>query len=180
MQESDYVFLRDCVLACARDVFASCSIPAELHEGDVEELGALPHVVACIGFSGDKLRGMLTVVAPLLLMQAAYPREISLSPDEDQVLDWAGEVANQLLGRIKRRLVARGVTLGVSTPRALLADQLAVARSTRTSICVLRSSVGDSLIGVWFDAEPETDGILFEDPDPPPEAVADAGELILF
>lgn len=182
MLEADVEVLREHVLFCSQETFATCSIPVELDEGDACDLESAGQVAAFIGFNEPKLRGMLTIVAPFALMRVAYPVELSGGGDVDDeaVLDWSGEVANQLLGRIKNQLSIYGIELKVSTPKAMQASRLWIAKSTRTSVCALRSSVGDALIGVWFDAEVEPGVRLFAHAFPPAPDRAAEGDFMMF
>jgi hypothetical protein len=52
-------------------------------------------------------------------------------PSPDDVDDWARECANQLLGRVKNRLGARGVQMSVSTPTALRGFELKISGRDR-------------------------------------------------
>lgn len=188
MHDADAAILRGHVVQCTREAFAAYSIHVDLDEGDPCQLAHDAQIVAFIGFGGARVRGTLTVMAPRMLWLTTYP--IAQPPGsklcDNDLLDWCGEVVNQVLGRIKNQLVRRGVELQVSTPKALHASQLTISRSAQRSVCMLRSSAGkESAIGVWFDAVVEESGILFPPPsDALPSGDADEaineGELVLF
>ena len=70
-----------------------------------------------------------------------------------QLFDWAGELANQVLGRITNRLAARGVEVVVSMPRVMFSQHFQVPRSPRSAECQLRfRAAGQHPVGVWLDA----------------------------
>jgi CheY-specific phosphatase CheX len=71
-----------------------------------------------IGFAGRTLRGSVMLAVGRELLEASAPsRKASLR-------DWIAELSNQLLGRIKRELLARGVTIQMCTPAVLRGERL--------------------------------------------------------
>lgn len=152
MLKSDAAELREIVVSACRHVFPSCGIPLSAELAEVVEPPE-KQLVAVMGFTGDALRGTMTVVVATDLMREAYP--LPLPHDEQaefEVFDWAAEVANRLLGRIKVALAARSVEIEASTPRVMLAQQLQVTRSTRGTISSACFASGQRPVRVWFDA----------------------------
>jgi hypothetical protein len=152
MLESDAAELSEIVVSASRHVFPSCGIPLAEQLGDAVE-SPEKQLVAFMGFTGDALRGTMAIVVPTELMRQAYPLPLR-DPDhaEFEVFDWAAEVANRLLGRIKVALAARSVEIEASTPRVMLAEQLHVTRSMRSTICSACFASGNTSLRVWFDA----------------------------
>jgi hypothetical protein len=135
----DALELRRVCIECAQEVFDIYRCAIELHDEDATtNLTCTAPVAAIIGFGGEQLRGTLTIVAPFRLFQSSYP---SVLPDTAEaavdVLDWAGEFANQLLGQVKRRLLGGGVELIASIPRVMLGNEF---RATGEPV------------GIWVDA----------------------------
>ena len=94
------------------------------------------------------------------------------------MLDWAGEIANLLLGRIRNKVALRGVELQMSTPKSMFATHMWIKGATSSSICVLRSGTeSDGPIGVWLDAVLAEGVVLEELPTKPPEAIAEGDQL---
>jgi hypothetical protein len=125
------------------------------------------------------MRGALALVLPFGLVRALYPIP-GKEPTEAEVADWAGEFANQLLGRLRNRLLPRGVEIHVSMPKTMAAEDLRLSGTATAQACNLRFQAGDSYeVDVWFDAliGPGVDlaSVL---PDAP-EAVKE-GELLFF
>jgi len=178
MLDSDAAELSEIVVSASRHVFPSCGIPlAEQLMNTVEP--PEKQLVSFMGFTGDALRGTMAVVAPTELMRRAYPLPLREGNGwEFEVFDWAGEVANRLLGRIKIALAARSVDIEASTPRVMLAEQLHVTRSTRGTVCSACFASGDASIRVWFDAISSEGQPIFGVPSEdfsPPE-----GDVLLF
>jgi len=97
-----------------------------------EAAGAM--VAGVVGFTGSAIRGTLSIATTFDLIASARPVELrgrALSKDRSAdwilVRDWAGELANQVIGRLKNRLRRFGVTFNVSPPAALSGPALTFA-----------------------------------------------------
>jgi CheY-specific phosphatase CheX len=183
MRNADATVLRQHVVQGTRETFGAYAIDVDLDEGDPCELAHDHQVVTFIGFGGSQLRGTLTVMAPEALWLRTYPIPYApgAEPCQSDVLDWCGELVNQVLGRIKNHLMRHGVELQVSTPKAMHASQLTISRSAQQSVCMLRARLGTGvMVGVWFDAAVEHPGRLFSPQNEVEPASASEGELLLF
>jgi CheY-specific phosphatase CheX len=87
-----------------------------------------------VGFTGASFRGTLIMAAPFALIANARPKQVrqqSLSRESSAdwifVRDWIGELANQVLGRIKNQLHLYNVVFDVSPPAALSGSTVAFA-----------------------------------------------------
>jgi CheY-specific phosphatase CheX len=124
MKNEDRTVLTSLLVQMCRDMFAAngesfeeLSVAAAQH--DTENL-----LASCIGLSGTTVRGALVVVARPAFFRLTYPSELGVPRTDDDVADWAGEVANQLLGRIKNRLSTYGLDFTTSTPTVVRGDRL--------------------------------------------------------
>jgi hypothetical protein len=154
MPDVNEPLLRKHLLGCARDIFAAYSVafgeelpeetPAESRDGKL---------AAVIGFTGESMRGALAFVAPERLLRALYPIPNQV-PSEAEVADWAGEFVNQLLGRLRNRLLPRGVEIHVSMPKVMAAAHLRLTGTATAQACNLRFYAGSdrSQVELWFDA----------------------------
>jgi hypothetical protein len=87
-------------------LFKRCGVP--LLSGPWRPpVGELLH--SSVAFTGDSARGTLHLWVPTTLAVAAPIGNASAT-------DWAGELANELLGRLTRRLTARGHVFSIGTP----------------------------------------------------------------
>jgi Chemotaxis phosphatase CheX len=176
----DAIALRKVCIECAQEVFDIYRFAIEPSEDDAltNPISRAP-LAAIIGFGGDVFRGTLTIVAPFRLFQSWYPSHL---PDTAEagvdVLDWAGEFVNQLLGRVKRRLFGRGVVLVASLPRVMLGNEFRVPSSNRSHVCELRFCSAGEPVGLWLDAiaNQETP-VLAGTGESPPD---DQGDMLLF
>jgi CheY-specific phosphatase CheX len=120
-----------------------------------------------MGFVGEQVRGTCLLAAPQATVEAAAPQGASAR-------DWAGELANQLVGRLKAKLMARGASIALSTPVVLRGVKLSPLPRTDVEPVVFESAAGRVL--VWLEVEVETD---FQFTDERPPRVSE-GELLVF
>lgn len=126
-------------------LFNDYSLP--LRRVPTAELSDAPELLYCgvIGLSGDQLRGSL------LLATSREPLGRTSPTSDASFREWIAELSNQLLGRIKNRLLARGVSLHLSTPVVLRGQHLAPL--SQTELPPLTFVCEGGCVCVWFDAE---------------------------
>jgi CheY-specific phosphatase CheX len=120
-----------------------------------------------MGFVGDAVRGTCVLAAPLGTIEAAAPKDAGAR-------DWVGELSNQLVGRLKAKLMARGATIALSTPVVLRGVKLSPLPRTDVEPVVFETSTGKVL--VWLEVEIEDDFRLGEER----ALKASEGELLVF
>jgi hypothetical protein len=145
-------------------------------------------LLAIIGFGsgeglagGQKgLRGSLVLSANRGLLERSRP--VTARSGEggvDALQDWIGELANQLLGRLKSRLLAHGIAIQLGTPTTVSGLELRVRSCTgerqATPLWLLS---GDDWLVVRLDAIASADAQLSASPDP--SSSATEGEVLLF
>ena len=111
--------------------------------------------LAVIGFSGRPLHGSFVFSADESLLARTYVNGSggNLGAADVDACDWSGELANQLLGRIKNKLLDHGVVIDLSTPTALSGLEWRVGRSVRNSKCHPHTfHAGDDFLQVRFEA----------------------------
>ncbi|WP_437836267.1 chemotaxis protein CheX [Sorangium sp. So ce1153] len=135
-------------------------------------------VVSFIGFTGDHLRGSLTLVAPVTLIKRSHPLREQRALDEDMVCDWASELANQLLGRVKNRLRPLGLVIVLSTPSAAIGEHLRAREEQGEGFRRLMFDAGADRLAVLFDAIAPDTALQLEEASPSdPQR---EGEVLLF
>jgi chemotaxis protein CheX len=136
-------------------------------------------VASSIGFTSVSLRGAVLLTARKDVVARAWPSELRhRTPAERDVLDWAGELVNQLLGRVKNALVPFGMALEQGTPTVIVGRHLHRAPpSTNLARRFLFEAPG-SPIAIYFDAIVSPDLSLGE----PRESLkpVEEGEVQLF
>ena len=131
--------------------------------------------VGLIHFEAATLSGVLTVSVPMAIWSSRETQGAG-SSDSETLADWHRELANQLMGRIKNRLLKFQLTLRPRLPSALSGAALELHRKRSASEVLYRFRAlrGDILVVV--DAPLER-AILAYAGD---AQIAREGELILF
>ena len=83
-------------------------------------------VFASLELSNDQIQGALLMRAPVEVLGATIPITRKGGPFIDELLDWGGELCNQLAGRIKNQLGSRGICIRLATPIATRAAAMQV------------------------------------------------------
>ena len=120
-----------------------------------------------MGFVGESVRGTCLLAAPQGTVEAAAPKDAGAR-------DWVGELANQLVGRLKAKLMARGATIALSTPVVLRGVKLSPLPRTDVEPVVFESTAGKVL--VWLEVEIDDGFQLGEER----ALKASEGELLVF
>jgi CheY-specific phosphatase CheX len=101
-----------------------------------------------MGFVGDRLRGTLLLAAPKETI-------LSTAPEDARPRDWVGELANQLVGRLKSKLMAHGVTIALSTPVVLSGVRLHPLPRSEVLPSVFETPSGRVLVWLEVEVDPE-------------------------
>lgn len=151
-----------------RSVFEAYGLDLTEHpEGSETAEGTV--LMSVIGFAGETLRGSLVMVASEELFAA------SRTSDEHDVRDWAGELANQVLGRVKNQLVLWGTDVNMSTPLVVRGLGLSVEGQEMVR---MGFSGGRGTVSVCLDAEAAPGWELVEPSED--DALPAEGEALLF
>jgi CheY-specific phosphatase CheX len=171
--------LHPLIVECCTGLFEAYGVAME-YVGEVQRaLVDEEGIAAFIGFTGEQMRGTLVISAPFKLLAQVHPINPSGPKvrEEDQ-RDWTGELANQLLGRLKIRLGAYGITFALSTPTTLVGRNLrGVAAQDGARFILFRSE--DCSLYVQFDAQTRPDFDLLETPIYETAPVQE-GDMMLF
>lgn len=92
-----------------------------------ESPASLVTYASVIGYSGDFMKGSLVITCDKRLLHKSHPNHAMGMPVGDQdILDWVGEMANQLLGRVKNKLATCGVKCTMGTPTTVTGQSMQV------------------------------------------------------
>jgi chemotaxis protein CheX len=159
MKNEDRTVLASLLVQICRDMFTPNGEPLEELAG-TEPPADREHLLAsCIGLSGTTVRGALVVVARPTFFKLTYPAELGVPRTDDDVADWAGEVANQLLGRIKNRLSTYGLDFTTSTPTVVRGDRLQL-RIDESNTIRRPLSIRNDRVDIHFEIERDDDQAL--------------------
>lgn len=84
-------------------------------------------VASVIGFSGEMIKGSLAISSEKSLLDKSHPNHAMGMPVADADLsDWSGEIANQILGRIKNKVSKVGATFSMATPTNMVGKRMQI------------------------------------------------------
>jgi hypothetical protein len=162
------------VTSAASELFAARGIDVRVVPGADVSI----EYAATIGFASDGMRGMIGL--------GMSPDTLQLMTGRDQPAgatyngeDWLAESANQLLGRLKNKLLRYGVVLSIALPTVLQGVRLQFLGTGNTTLWThaLESELGP--FWVWLDVRCNQELVLTESDDPNLQG-APEGELLLF
>lgn len=78
-----------------------------------------------LGFAGAHVKGSLVLDAPRAWVAESHP-SASQGPSAAALIDWAGELGNQLLGRVKNRCAALGLDFALGMPTVVMAQEVSL------------------------------------------------------
>lgn len=164
--------------ACV-EMFTSCGFAVRLMDV-VQPVPTRAHGIAgFIGFGGE-VRGSLMLAGARQFFDSTSPVPGEGGRlTEAALYDWTGEMANQLLGRIKRRFCTLGRDFHASTPTAMGGRELGRRFPLRAGVIDLVFGVGGDVLSVCFEITPPPSGKIFSD-DADPLEVSNEGDLVLF
>jgi len=162
------------------DLFEGYGLPVKHALGAPSVDISGPSVMAVIGYAATTVRGSLLLLTSRAVVAALQPVELRDEPPTEGVLrDILGEFCNMLIGRMKNRLVSRGVAPLLSTPITIFGDDLKLPVPTSGVSGWQRFSSPAGDIHVRLDATFEVEFELSKD-----EATAaklpSEGETVLF
>src|ERR1041384_341609 len=96
-----------------------------------------------VGFTGQNIRGGLVLGGSREALGASNPVNTA------GVRDWVAELANQLAGRIKSRLLAHDVELHIATPVVLRGEHLALEARGPVTPQWFQSSRSSERVCLW-------------------------------
>jgi hypothetical protein len=162
------------VAACASELFQAHGV--ELRA--TSRLDDTMEYAATIGFSSDMLRGMLGLGMNPATLEQLIARE-NLPPSIGLAEDWLAESVNQLLGRLKNKLLQYDLLVSLALPTVLRGVCLRFLSTRPATLWTypFESDVGP--ISIWLDVRHDAGLILKLTSDPEMQGTPE-GELVLF
>ena len=159
----------DACLSLFRSYGSALRLIAPLHMPSLE-------IIAVVGFTSHQIRGALGLATTLATLQGIAEQP---DPTDSELDDWLGELSNQLLGRLKNRLVSYQIDLHMATPMTLRGVDLRLhpTPENRLLACHFRSATGH--LSAWLDTRiaPGLELIPSADPE---HHCQEEGELIFL
>ena len=163
MKKEERETLSDTLLEASRQMLADQGRPLDVAGEDVPHSEISGAIIASIGLSGPRgLRGALVLVGLPACFRSLYPAELTADPRSDAMADWASEMANQLLGRIKNLLSRHGTDFSMGIPTLVRGDRLSVIGWDRPSSVSHSFRVGAHSLDVCLEMERVGSETLFD------------------
>jgi hypothetical protein len=172
MKNPDNRPIDDLVFDCCRDLFAAYEL--DVSPRDRSDFPATEELAVCgvMGFGGKSMRGALVLATTREPLEHTNPNGFGSQRD------WVCELANQLMGRVKNRLVALGVEIHLATPAGLSGENLSPAPGKLRAPQVFAAANG--FVCVWIDCEFMDGFELPAAPSPEVEPAIAEGEALVF
>lgn len=126
-------------------LFSDYSLPLKRAESKTESSDTSLLYCGVVGFTGEQMRGAI------LLATTREPLGRTSPVSDTSFREWIAELSNQLLGRVKNKLMSRGVLLHMSTPVVLRGQHLTPLTANELKPLVFECEGG--VVCVWMDAE---------------------------
>jgi hypothetical protein len=162
------------VTSCATELFRGRGIDVRSTTG----LEASVEYAGTIGFSTDGMRGMIGLgMGPETLERlVAADREAGPGSNFE---DWLAESVNQLIGRLKNKLIGYGVVLSIALPTVLRGVRLEFVGMKQTPLWTYPLESEQGRLCVWLDVRTDRELVLTASNDPEMHGTPE-GELVLF
>lgn len=135
--------------------------------------------LAIVGFAGDNIKGSLGVAADWQVLSAFLTK---LQPGAEitnsMMLDTLGEIANQVLGRVKNTFASHSVEVSMTIPMVVQGLRLTIAGSRQELFLQHNLDTANGLVSIWMDVK-STDDIEFIELKPE-EQSSEEGDMMLF
>jgi hypothetical protein len=180
-QAAIFMQMQTALQDAALELFAAYGVPVSYSPGG--SIDTRPRtVMATIGYATEGLRGALVLVASQATVATLQPdvlRFTGAAGSELTLRDVLGEFANMLTGRMKNKLLRRGMAPMIGTPASIVGEDLELPAPRSGVSAWQRYSGATGEIFIRLDATLEVDfalGLSAEDAAPP---MAE-GEMVLF
>lgn len=130
-----------------------------------------PALGSVVSFAGPGMQGVLVLCMPIEALRRTI--EADATPHQDR--DWIRELCNQLMGRIKNRLIRYQVTLRPGVPSVLDPEALRRMAGSQTDLAYVFRTLTGSVV-VWLNGDFDRTKLVFTGSvDVPGE-----GDVVLF
>jgi CheY-specific phosphatase CheX len=160
--------------ASAVELFRTRSIDLQ---PDAEHDSAVEYA-AVIGFSAEKVRGMVGIGVDPATLSGLVAADTQAVPEVNSE-DWLAESANQLVGRLKNKLMGHGMTVSLALPTVLSGVRLQFLSQEATSLCTHKFKSPAGTVYVWLDVRIDADRVLTPTHDPGMQGTPE-GAVVLF
>jgi hypothetical protein len=160
------------VVQCTTELFQGRSV--ELSRGP--DLDTAIEFAGVIGFASDEVRGMLGLGMSDVTLAHLAAKDAGAAVNGE---DWLGESVNQLLGRLKNKLLGYDVIVSLALPTVLRGIQLKFFSTRPSGLWTYSFASEAGPVCAWLDVRYEATFVLTPTSDPEMLG-APEGEMVLF
>jgi hypothetical protein len=107
--------IQNLFLECCENLFESLDCTTELTDERAVNLDESP--IACIDAGSEDIEFMIALQLPLQVLALTYPVAEGITKvEEDRLEDWISELSNQLIGRLKAKLIEHDCFVNIGLP----------------------------------------------------------------
>lgn len=140
---------------------------------------AQPAYSSSLGFSGEQMRGAMVIFCGTPVLSATNPqRAFNPNLSDADLADWVGEMANQIVGNLKRLVAGYYVEFQLSTPTVVRGSELEIAGKKGEDLAIFWFEVDGHPMKLHFSAV-LAEGVSFEG-EPAAVDQAAGGDAMLF
>jgi hypothetical protein len=165
--------IEQCAIEAAVGLFLSYSVCLECADPTDRAIVSDIELCGIVGFVGREISGTMLLAAtlePLASSNRVAARQ----------RDWMAELANQLFGRIKNRLLRRGLHLLGAPPAVIGGDHLVALTGRSECQPIVLRSPGGGRVCVWLDYAVRNDLPFTLSDAEPGTRIPNEGEVLLF
>jgi hypothetical protein len=176
--DSNKARLAELLAQCVGELLAELGVQAVRQTEMRQPPPAGKSIAAFSGFGNNELRGSFTFLAPSALFSRLHPLPLTVTPRD--LTDWACEMVNQSVGRLRNRLLAYGVSLALSLPQSALAEELQLSSSLQPGRTPISFAIDGMVLEGWLELDIEPVFRLAESPLGEAGASLKEGSIVLF
>lgn len=162
------------VVDVTRALFESYGVKLELDGSPAKAILPSVSLLSTIGFSSEALGGSLLLAVTNDLLQSSAPAA------DANLADWSGELANQLLGRLKNQLLRYGVVVNLALPVVLSGGAFQLPARHRPHARQVSFVSHSGRVFIRTELELCANAQLVRQPETEGAASMDEGEFVLF
>lgn len=135
--------------------------------------------IGTLDAGSDELELIVFLQLPLNVLSLTYPTSDVTTVGEEELEDWTAELCNQLIGRIKNKLLNHNLRLDIGLPNAYFGSDISELLPSEGIQTTYRFSVDNEVLEATLVIDlQQPDLILSEDEDS--DSGPEEGELELF
>jgi len=175
------------VVQCVQGLFeesctgllASLSSLAIKIDGDRGDLIDVP--IACIDAGSNDLELIICLQFPVSVLALTYPVQADITGvDEERLEDWISELSNQLVGRVKNKLLTHNCRVDLGLPTSYFGSDVSNLLSEHGETTSVYFDVDGETCAFHISIEVFEDEMLFTLEEDEGSGSLDDGELELF